>query len=1074
VLRRAPKSYFTLSTRIALPLFLWTLVCGPLFLLSRAEAASLSAVEQDYLNKKGAIIFISQTHYPPFEFIGPDGEHTGMCIELVRWMAAEFGFKIRLTHTSFKQAQQALLSGKADVLTSLFYSEKRDHIFDFSKEVFQVPASIFVVSERPDIRGLNDLQGKTIAMQAGDYALEYLESKRISFKVIYTKNFAEATDLVIAGQADAVIGDEQIVFYHIFSKNLTKRIKKVGEPLYIGQNCLAAKDPNPILIGILNKGIERARREGVLDQINKKWMGKEFSGSPAQVIPHVFILLVIAALFGLTALMVWFWNFRLRAQVAARTAALTGSENTLRAILAASPVGIGLVRGRTLGWHNAAMSRMLGYKSGELTGRDLETLYPDREEMVPTTGTIKRIIQDGPSAAVETKWVRKDGSIFDCLIKYAPLPPEAGESMAITVAEDITERRRAEEALKQAEARARAFLEANPDPMVVYDHEGKTVYLNPAFTRVFGWTLEELKGRNIPFLPEDLKASTLTNIKALYQDGKPVSYQSQRLTKSGQIVDVVISAAGIKDLNENVIEMVVNITDITVFKQVEAERLRLATALEQAAETIVITDVNGTILYANPAFEKTSGYSLAEALGQKPSILKSGKQDEAFYQELWATIRGGQAWSGHFFNKKKDGTLYEEEATISPVRNEAGDIINFVAVKRDVTREVLLENQLRQAQKMEAIGTLAGGIAHDFNNILSAVMGFTELSLKKAEKGLANTAELQHVLEAAERAKDLVKHILTFSRKAEIELIPLQLNEVVTQSVKMIERTIPKMIDIHLILADELQTIKGDIGQLHQIFLNLSSNSADAMPDGGKLTIRTDNVTITEELCSACGVHLNGDFVLLEFSDTGQGMDQETLVNIFDPFFTTKEVGRGTGLGLSTVFGIVHAHGGHIVCRSQVGEGTTFAIYLPVSLSAGGSPEDQAPTFSDGDLQGEETILLIDDEPAIRDIGQEVLTGFGYHPLLAASGEEALEIYREKGDSIDLVILDISMPGMGGHKCLLELLRLNPELKVIVASGYSHEGQLRDTIELGARAYIRKPYSQVEMVKTIRRLLDES
>jgi PAS domain S-box-containing protein len=1068
-----PKPNCPIPKRSAFLLFLTALAFGLLFLPVRAEAASLSAVELEYIDQKGTITFVSQTHYPPFEFIGSDGDLTGMCIELVRWMAAEFGFKVRLTHTSFKQAQQAVQSGKADVLTSLFYSEKRDQIFDFSKEVFKVPASIFVVSDRPDIRSLNDLQGKTIAMQAGDYAQEYLESKHISFKVIYTKNFAEATDVVIAGQADAIIGDEQIVLYHIFSNNLTKRIKKVADPLYIGQNCLAAKDPNPILIGILNKGIDRARREGVLDQINKKWMGKELSPSPTRIITYVIILLVIAGLFGLTALMIWFWNFRLRAQMEARTAALIGSENTLRAILAASPVGIGLVRGRTLGWHNQAMSRMLGYAPGELTGRDLEILYPDRKEMVPTAETIKKVIQDDPSAAVETKWVRKDGSIFDCLIKYAPLPPEAGESMAITLAEDITERRRAEEALKQAEARARAFLQANPDPMVVYDHEGKTVYLNPAFTRVFGWTLEELKGRPIPFLPEDLKAATMANIKALYQEGKPVSYQTKRLTKYGRVLDVVISAAGIKDLNENVVEMVVNITDITAFKQAEAERLRLVTALEQAAETIVITDVNGTILYANPAFEKTSGYSIEEALGMNPSILKSGKQDEEFYRQLWTSILRGEVWSGHFFNKRKDGTLYEEEAMISPVRNEAGEIINFVAVKRDVTREVQLENQLRQAQKMEAIGTLAGGIAHDFNNILSAVMGFTELGLKKAEQGMANTAELQQVLEAAERAKDLVKHILTFSRKAEIELIPIQLNDVVSQSMKMIERTIPKMINIHLNLAGELKIIRGDIGQLHQIFLNLSSNSADAMPDGGKLIIRTENVTVTEDLCSACGAQLGGDFVRLEFIDTGQGMDEETLVNIFDPFFTTKEVGRGTGLGLSTVFGIVHAHGGHIVCHSRLGEGTRFAIYFPVSSPEEAPPEFQPPSFS-GDLQGKESILLIDDEPTIRDIGKEVLTGFGYSPLLAASGEEALEIYREKGTAIDLVILDISMPGMGGHKCLSELLLLNPEVKVIIASGYSHEGHLKDTIELGARAYIRKPYSQVEMVKTIRRLLDES
>ena len=238
-----------------------------------AHAFELSAVEENYLKEKGTIVFVSQTHYPPFEFVGSDGDHTGMCIELARWIATEFGFKARFIDTSFKQAQDAVLSGNADILTSLFYSKKRDEVFDFTNVMFDVPASIFVIAERPDIKEINDLQGKTVAMQAGDYAKEFLEENKISCSFNYTKSFAEATDLVIAGKADAIIGDEQIVLYHIFSNNLTKRIKKVGKPLYIGQNCMAARGPNPILVGIINKGIELAQEKGVLDQIYKKWIG---------------------------------------------------------------------------------------------------------------------------------------------------------------------------------------------------------------------------------------------------------------------------------------------------------------------------------------------------------------------------------------------------------------------------------------------------------------------------------------------------------------------------------------------------------------------------------------------------------------------------------------------------------------------------------------------------------------------------------------------------------------------------------------------------------------------------------
>ena len=267
-----------------------------LFSIKPALAVELTEEEQAYLGNKETIRFVSQTRYPPFEFVGSDGDHTGMCIELARWIATQFGFKAHFTDMSFKDAQQAVLSGKVDVLTSLFYSEKREKIFDFTKVMFKVPASIFVVAERPDIKETNDLNGKTIAMQAGDYALEFLEKKNIVFEVVYTKNFGEATDLVIAKKVDAIIGDEQIVLYHIYSNHLTEKIKKVGEPLYIGQNCMGAKGPNPILISILNKGIDLAIKQGLLDRIQKKWIGTQFAAiEPAwfKYVPYLLSLIHI-------------------------------------------------------------------------------------------------------------------------------------------------------------------------------------------------------------------------------------------------------------------------------------------------------------------------------------------------------------------------------------------------------------------------------------------------------------------------------------------------------------------------------------------------------------------------------------------------------------------------------------------------------------------------------------------------------------------------------------------------------------------------------------------------------------
>ena len=426
---------------LLLSLFLLLAACPP---DAPAAANGLSETETAYLAQKQTLSFISQSHYPPFEFVGDDGDHTGMCIELVRWIATEFGFKAHFTDTSFKHAQQGVLSGRADVITSLFHSKKRAEQFDFTSVMFEVPAYIFVVAERPDIRDIKDLQGKTIAMQAGDFAQEFLESRKITFTPVFTKDFAEATDLVVAGKADAIIGDEQIVLYHIFSNNLTKQIKKVGEPLYTGKNCMAAKAPNPILVGILNKGIALAKQKGALDQITRKWIGTRYSPIQSWLPAYLPYLLTGAGALFAAAVLVWLWNLKLRQLVNARTAALSASEKTLRTILAALPVGVGLLRGRRLSWHNRAMRRMLGRTSKELEEKDIGEFFRNplqAEAFSPISS------QDLPQHenSIEAQWVREDGTVFDCLLRQAALLPESGEQpCAIVIAEDITVRKKNE------------------------------------------------------------------------------------------------------------------------------------------------------------------------------------------------------------------------------------------------------------------------------------------------------------------------------------------------------------------------------------------------------------------------------------------------------------------------------------------------------------------------------------------------------------------------------------------------------------------------------------------------------
>ena len=479
-------------------------------------------------------------------------------------------------------------------------------------------------------------------------------------------------------------------------------------------------------------------------------------------------------------------------------------------------------------------------------------------------------------------------------------------------------------------------------------------------------------------------------------------------------------------------------------KKSEESLKRLFTAVESAGETIVVTDPAGMVVYVNPAFEVTTGYTREEAMGKHPSIWKNGSQDGAFYSDMWSTLVRGEAWRGRFTNRRKDGTHYEETATISPIMDESGRIVNYVAVKRDVTEEAMLQKQLLHAQKMEAIGTLAGGMAHDFNNLLQAVLGYSDLLLMKKGPEDPDRKKLEVIQHAARDGADLVSRILTFSRKVESRTRPIDLNEEIRKAQKLLRRTVPLMIEITLVLAENLQIIDADPAQVEQVLLNLAINAQHAMPDGGQLLIETSNVSISDEYLRAHLDAESGKYVLLTVSDTGVGMEPEVLDRVFEPFFTTKANGEGTGLGLSMVHGIVSQHGGYIRCYSEPGRGTSFKIYFPVSateLISDLTLTREMPAF------GTETILLVDDDDRVLDMVRQMIGMGGYQVLSARSGEEALEMYASHREDIALVVLDLIMPGMGGKRCLQELLRINPNAKILVASGYSSH-QARQLISI--------------------------
>ncbi len=505
-------------------------------------------------------------------------------------------------------------------------------------------------------------------------------------------------------------------------------------------------------------------------------------------------------------------------------------------------------------------------------------------------------------------------------------------------------------------------------------------------------------------------------------------------------------------------------------RRAEEDLLRLAAAVEQSTETIMITDSSSTILYVNPAFEKTSGYSCAEAIGQNPRILRSGRQDAEFYRRMREMLVSGQVWRGRFFNKRKDGSLYEEEATISPVRDDGGKIVNYVAVKRDVTRESHLENQLRQAQKMEIVGRLAGGVAHDFNNLLVAILGYSEMALNSLPPNDRIRKDLEEVFTAGQRASALTRQLLAFSRKQILQPKILDLNDLVANLSKMMRRLISEDILLTTTADPSLGRIRADPGQLEQVITNLAVNARDSMPDGGTLTIQTANIDVDEALASQIEDMLPGRYVMLAVSDTGTGMTEEVKSHLFEPFFTTKEQGKGTGLGLSTVYGIIRQSGGHIAVESEVGCGTVFKIYLPRidEVEEPGEKSDITPEFP----HGTETVMLVEDEDQVRNLARIVLEECGYNLLVAGSGPDALGIAQQHKGRIQLLLTDIVMPQMSGNVLAPMLMALNPGIKVLYMSGYTDSPDVQKELVSTRTSFLQKPFTRLALARKVREVLD--
>ncbi|MEA3359824.1 MAG: PAS domain S-box protein [Thermodesulfobacteriota bacterium] len=636
------------------------------------------------------------------------------------------------------------------------------------------------------------------------------------------------------------------------------------------------------------------------------------------------------------------------------------SQKIFETLYNASPFGIYIAQGKKFQFVNPEFSRITGYKEDELLNMEsISLIHPEDRGMVSENAV--RMLKGDLFKPFECRAISKNGEIGWISQKIVPIERN-GRKAVLGYYMDITEQKTTEEALKESEKKFRilyekskraeevyqSLLNSSADAIVIYDLGGMPNYINSSFTEMFGWTLKEVKGRRIPFVPESEMEATAATINSVVKEGKPrQGFETKRLTKNGDLIDISISAS-------------------------------------------VYDDHEG-----------------------KPA--------------------------------------------------------GMLVILRDISDTKRLQAQLHQAQKMEAIGTLAGGIAHDFNNLLMGIQGNASLMLLKTDPETPRYDRLKNIERQVEMGSKLTSQLLGYARKGKYEVKPTNLNKLIEEISETFGRT-RKEIVIHKDLADDLLPIEVDEGQVGQVLLNLFVNASDAMAGGGTLTLKTINVN-SNDMGGGQYKPKQGNYIMLRVADTGTGMDKETMGKIFDPFFTTKEMGRGTGLGLASAYGIIKGHSGYIDVKSRKGHGSTFKIYLPASTSG---LRAQWSEVSEDVRHGDETILLVDDEEIVLSVGQELLEALGYEVVTAGSGIEAIEKYKERKDQISLIILDMIMPGMGGGETYDILKEIDKGIRVILSSGYSIEGRSTEIMNRGCNGFLQKPFKLIQLSQSIKDVLEKA
>lgn len=916
---------------------------------------------------------IIQSDSPPTYFRDRvTGEAAGFAVDVMNALARRGGFPVTYQFEKNWDAIAPLLkNGKADVAPGQGITEDRNEIADFTLPIGTFPVSIFARTENSEIKDLKDI--KTIGVTKGSSSSEIISAKYPKIIIATYESNANGLMDLLSGQIDAFCTSATTLTRVALDAGLEDDIRIVGNPLSEVKRAIAVRKDNPELLNTLNKLIDEFSSTAEYKKLYIKWYGKP---KPYWTGRKVFIITSIIVLF--TVVCMTFWRYRsitllnrdLKKNIDEREKAeerLRASEERFRRLSDDSPLAIIIVgRNGNIEYLNKKNTEIMGYSLEEVPtlGHWWSLVYPDeadRNRIIKEWANIAECAFRGEEIKnAERRVVCKDGSVKDVELRISQI-----EDRIIVVFDDISERRKTEEALLEHENFSKNLIQNSATATFVLDRTHRIMIWNKACEELTGYRGAEMIGTDDQWKP-------------FYPHKRPT------------VGDVIIDG---------------NTRDL-------------------------------------PALYKTYSES---------SLSPDGVRAEGWYKNL-----GG-----------KDRYVIFEAA---PIFSNKGELVAAIETLQDITESKKLEEQLRQSQKLDAIGQLAGGVAHDFNNIITAILGYAHLTLMKLEADDPLRINIEQILQASDRATTLTQSLLAFSRKQVITPTSNNLNDIVSGLHNFLLRLIREDIEIKINCSKEELTVMADRGQIEQVMMNLVTNARDAMPKGGNIFIRTEQIQINGDFIETHGYGRVGKYALLIISDTGLGMDTKTREKIFEPFFTTKEQGKGTGLGLSMVYGIISQHDGYIDIYSEVGRGTTFKIYIPIFR--GPTEKEQAQIQISPLTGGPETILIAEDDSLLRNLTATVLNKYGYSVIEAVDGEEAIAKFAEHSEIVKLVILDGIMPKKNGKEAYEEIRIINPGIKSLFFSGYAEEILSKEGLLEPGINFILKPVTPSALLKKVRELLD--